>query len=119
VAAPLVAVGLVANRAAKIQETARPNQARIGEDLHRALSRETRRRFADVTPESGWQFEVPKSASTLEWEREQARRAAELENARRRVAAGGFLGGLYLPVIPEYVSTMRPYRIYALRQVNQ
>ena len=129
---PMVAVGVVANRAAKIQGNARPNQARIGENLFRALPKESRRVFGAVSPGNPWLFSVPRTAGDIAMEEMQAEREAKAETARQLLQArsvGGFSRPLMpvipavpryvmpvIPAVPRYVSRTRPYRVYLLRQ---
>lgn len=115
---PMVAVGLVANRAAKIQDSAVPGQARIGEDLYKVLPRDRKRQFRQILVTlRGPAFHVPKSAVEMELDQSAARREAEQVNIlpSRYV---GLLPVSYVPsapAIPSYVSPMRPYRVYLLR----
>lgn len=84
---PMVAVGLVANRASKIQGTAKPAQARFGEDLFNALPREWKSYLDRIAPGSPWPFRVQRDPAVVQREREQARLDAELAAAQRREAA--------------------------------
>lgn len=71
---PLVAVGLTANRAAKIQDRCMPGQFRVGEDFQGALPREWRTMFTPIAPGLNWPFQVAKSASQIASERREAER---------------------------------------------
>jgi len=116
---PMVAVGLVANRAAKIQGSAAPGQARIGEDLFGALPKDSRQRFGALPSVPSWPFSVRKSAAEISWEEYQAgQQAAANTIALRQQLRGSVPFGFPLvPVIPPYVSPYRSYRIYYLRGV--
>jgi len=113
---PMVAVGLIANRAAKIQGSAAPGQARIGEDLFSALPKDWRQRFGPLPYVPGWPFSVRKSASEISREEYQASQEAANTIALGRQPRG--LLPFYVPpapAIPPYVSPDRPYRVYFLR----
>ena len=113
---PMVAVGLIANRAAKIQGSAAPGQARIGENLFRALPKDRRQRFGPLPYVPGWPFSVPKSASEISWEEYQASQEAASTIALPRQLRGLLPFSIPpAPVIPPYVSPYRPYRVYFLR----
>jgi class 3 adenylate cyclase len=128
---PMVAVGVVANRAAKIQERAKPGQVRIGEDLWKALAPAWRQEFRPITPGEGWPFRVRRPPTEVARERILAEQAAEasstqlvppLSIAGRVTARGSYFEDLFtrspsrvgLP-IPVYVSETRPYRTYLAR----
>lgn len=126
---PLVAVGVVANRAAKIQESAQPGQIRIGEDLYRALPSEGRKLFTSVSPPPRWPFRVPKSKEMLSIEQTQAEREARdarqaampepnlsfvLDSMNR--AGLQPLAPLASPLLPRFVDPTRPYCVYAFKQ---
>jgi len=116
---PMVAVGLVANRAAKIQGSAVPGQARIGEDLFRALPKDSRARFSALPPVTGLPFSVPKSAAEILLEESLARQqaAANTIALHRRLGGSASFGFPPVPTAPPYVSPYRPYRIYYLKGV--
>jgi adenylate cyclase len=113
---PLVAVGVAANRAAKIQGKPQPNQARIGEDLHRTLPREWKTHFQPVPPGTPWPFEVPRSIAEIQLDEvsavAEARQRDEVESQRWR---GLGLPSFLYPGVPREVSKTRPYRVYALK----
>ena len=116
---PMVAVGLVANRAAKIQGIAAPNQARIGEDLYKALPKDSRSRFGALLLPSTLPFSVPKSEAAILWEKSQARQQAAANSMalRQRFGILASFGFPPVPTAPPYVSPYRPYRIYYLKGV--
>lgn len=129
---PLVAVGVAANRAAKIQQSAQPGQIRIGEDVYQAVPSDHRKVFKRVSVPRGWPFTVPKSEAALSLERmhadleaSQADQAAKLADPRSWLSHLIYTPGLpqvpplptpVAPVIPRFVDPMRPYGIYAFNR---
>jgi hypothetical protein len=121
---PLVAVGLTANRAAKILEACGPGQFRVGEAYCDALPREIKSLFRGLLNPENWPFTVRKSnAEYLDDVKLSEQKAAEEQERRRRLSPPPppFSGGLATPsrsplytplVVPETVSWYRPYRIY-------
>lgn len=125
---PLVAVGVVANRAAKIQQSAQLGQIRIGEDLYQAVPSDHRKAVTSVSPPGSWPFRVPKSKEMLSIEQMQAER--EARDARQAAMPeptlsfvldfmnrSGLppLAPLVPPLLPRYVDPTRPYRVYAFK----
>ena len=112
---PIVAVGAVANRAAKIQGSSNPSEMRVGEEFHNALSKESRRLFKLVDPPRPWVFQVPKTRHEIEAERYWAERDAEPKAAEDQLRYG-FLPRVLLPPITPFISPKRNYRVYASKQ---
>lgn len=121
---PLVAVGVVANRAAKIQQSAQPGQIRIGEDLYQAAHSDHRKAVTSVSPPGNWPFRVPKSKEMLSIEQMQAER--EARDARQAAMPEPTLSFVLdamnqaslpplAPAIPRFVDPTRPYRVYAFK----
>jgi class 3 adenylate cyclase len=113
---PMVAVGAVANRAAKIQGSCVAGEFRVGEEFWRVSQPALRRRFQSAPPPRPWPFTVPKTAAELATERDAARMAEE----QRRRELEGRLGsvnipGLFAESFPLTISPTRPYRVYAYR----
>ena len=113
---PMVAVGAVANRAAKIQGSCGAGELRVGEEFWRVSQPALRRRFQSAPPPRLWPFTVPKTAAELATERDAARMA---EEQRRRELEGRFgsmnVPGLCAESFPRIISPTRPYRVYAYR----
>jgi class 3 adenylate cyclase len=110
--APLVAVGEVANRAAKIQATCKPGEARIGENLLNALPVEERKLFVNVWPQKPWPFVADRSKLQVASQELEAATRAQDENSRRYWTAVRLGLFQWWPVKPDPVSPTRPYRIY-------
>lgn len=112
---PFVAVGPVANRAAKIQASAIRNEIRVGEDFYKSLWNESRKLFRLVVIPGPWPFQVRKTRQEIEFEQ---RAVQQIPTAYR--APGSFLfpslpqiiGQSYTPMI----DPKRPYRVYAMKQ---
>ncbi len=107
---PLVAVGAVANRAAKIQSSAKPNEIRVGESFFRALPPASRRGFIQAQPRSPWPFQVRKTSQELDSERSAAEAQRQLANSEAH-----FLNrSAPNPLLYTAISPNRPYRVYGL-----
>jgi class 3 adenylate cyclase len=112
---PIVAVGAVANRAAKIQGSSSPGQVRVGEDFFKTLSKDSRALFTSVNPPTPWPFQVPKTTLEIENERYFAEQDAKRKLEDQRLLYPHLPNSVLHP-LPPIISPARAYRVYAMKQ---
>lgn len=131
---PIVAVGLVANRAAKLQESCAPDQFRVGEDFFAATGGDVRGLFRRISPGVQWPFKTLKDLTTYNAEMRQAQEVADAETLRQREAAkeearrrsiasilpSPLVPPSYIhPTAPAVVDRNRPYQVYVYGAQNR